>query len=79
MAMNTTQLAAEIGAAIQGVQPDIVLDAASLEALAGAIIAHIRNNAVVTTTVASGITVSVDPNTGTGSTTATGTGTGTID
>lgn len=42
------------------------------------IIPHIQNNAEVSTTVAAGITVSVDPNTGQGATNAPGTGTGTV-
>lgn len=42
------------------------------------LIPHIQTNAVVTTTVAAGINVQVDPNTGIGATNATGSGSGTV-
>lgn len=46
--------------------------------IAGKIISHIVNNAEVSTTVATGIAVQVDPTTGVGATTSSGMGTGGI-
>lgn len=51
---------------------------ANLALAVAKVIPHIVANAQVSTTVAAGITVSVDPNSGQGATNGTGTGTGTV-
>lgn len=84
MSLNAAQLGTQIKNAL--VSAGYVLDDADAradceaiwQAIAGAIVSHIQTSAEVSTTVAAGVAVQVDPTTGIGATTGTGAGTGSI-
>lgn len=76
MPMSGDQMASEIKSAVDAIIPagGTPADLNYLKALAGAIVAHIKNNAVVSTTD-TGTASAVTPGVGTAPVTATGTGT----
>ena len=76
MSLDKAGLATALQAIFDDVDPSSTTGAKA-NAIADAIDAFIKTGEV-TTTVASGIAVNVDPNTGIGATSATGTGTGGI-
>ena len=76
MSLDKAGLAAALKAIFEDVSPTTTAEAKA-SAIADAIDAFVKTGEV-STTVASGIAVQVDPNTGIGATSATGTGTGSI-
>lgn len=82
MAMNGTTMGDEVWTELVAggfvVDDDDNKGKAAWEAICGKIVAHIQNNAAVSTTVASGITCAVDPVSHNGATTGTGSGSGTV-
>lgn len=72
MALNKATLASDLEDAIKAIANDDDVRQKMAEAIANNVIDHLVANGVVT--VASGITVQVDPTTGIGATTGTGSG-----
>jgi len=79
MALDSSGMAQQIIANLNALTEAELQEKSKIwNAICSAFVDYLTANAEITTTVATGITVSVDPNTGLGATTGTGTGSGTI-